>query len=74
MDDAIVITLAKKRKTETDSQKCVICQEKLATEALVATPKLNSIAGVLNLNRKRHKYGGTAAVEYGVAAVEYSVQ
>ena len=47
MDDATVIT-------ETDYQKYVICQKKLATEALVATPKLNSIANVLNLSRERH--------------------
>ena len=57
MDDATVIT-------ETDYQKYVICQKKLATEALVATLKLNSIANVLNLSRERHKYENTTAVEF----------
>ena len=64
MDSATVITPAKKRKTETDYQKYVICQKKLAIEALVATPKLNSIANVLTLSRERHKYEDTAAVEF----------
>ena len=54
----------KKRKTETDYQKYVVCQKKLATEALVATPKLNITANVLNLSRERHKYEDTAAVEF----------
>ena len=64
MDDAIVIAPAKKRKTETDYQKCVICQKKLAAEALVAIPKHNSIADVLNLSRERHKYGDAALAEF----------
>ena len=64
MDGATVIAPAKKRKTETDYQKYVICQKKLATEALVATPKLNSIANVLTLSRERHKFEDTAAVEF----------
>ena len=64
MDDAIVIAPAKKRKTETDYQKCVICQKKLATEALVAIPKHNSIVNLLNLSRERHKYGDTALAEF----------
>ena len=64
MDDAIVIAPAKKRKTETDYQKCVIYQKKLATEALVAIPKHNSITNVINLSRERHKYGDTAVAEF----------
>ena len=64
MDDAKVIPPAKKRKTETDYQKCVICQKKLAAEALVAIPKHNSIADVLNLSRERHKYGDAALAEF----------
>ena len=31
---------------------------------MVATPKLNLIANVLNLSRERHKYEDTAAVEF----------
>ena len=54
--DAIVIAPAKKKtKTETDYQNCAICQKKLATEASVATPKLNSIA---------NKYGDPAVAEF----------
>ena len=64
MDDAIVITPAKTRKTETDYQKCVVCQKKLTTEALVGIPKHNSIADVLNLSIERHKYGDTAVAEF----------
>ena len=64
IDDAIVIAPAKKRKTETNYQKSVICQKKLAAEALVAIPKQNSIENVLNLSRERYKYGNTAAAEF----------
>ena len=65
MADAIVIAPPKKkRKTETDYQNCAICQKKLATEALVATPKLNSIANVPILSRERHKYGDPAVAEF----------
>ena len=62
MNDAIVIAPAKKRKTETDYQNCIICQKKLATD--VATPKLDSIKNVFNLSRERHKYGDTAVVKF----------
>ena len=58
------MTPAKKRKTETDYQKCVICLKKLEAETLVAIPKRNSIANVLNLSREKHKYGDTAAAEF----------
>ena len=51
-------------KTETDYQTCVICQKKLATEALVAIPKHNSITNVLNLSIERRKYGDTAVAEF----------
>ena len=64
MDDAIVIAPAKKRKTETDCQKYVICQKKLATEALVPIPKHNSIANVVNLSRERYQYGDTAVAKF----------
>ena len=64
MDHVIVIAHRKKWKTETYNQKCVICQKKLAAEALVAIPKHNSMANVLNLIRERHKYGDTAVAEF----------
>ena len=73
MDDAIVIAPAKKRQTETDYQKCVIYQKKLAIETLVAIPKYNSIANVLNLSRERHKYGNAAVAEFVQRTVNKAV-
>ena len=62
MDAATVVAHAKsgRMKLTIYTMKYIICQKKLATEALVATPKLNSIANVLTLSRERHKYEDTA--------------
>ena len=73
MDDAKVIAPAKKRKTETDYQKCVICQKKLATEVLVAILKYYSIINVLNLSRERHKYRDTVLAEFVQRTVNETV-
>ena len=66
MDAATVVAPAKSGRVKLTiyTMKYIICQKKLATEALVATPKLNSIANVLTLSRERHKYEDTAAVEF----------
>ena len=63
MNDATVIAPSKNERLKL-TIRSVICQKKQATEALVETLKINSIANVLNLCRERHRYEDTAAVEF----------
>ena len=62
MDKSFLIK-AKKRKTESEVDLCIICLTKKPEENVIKEPKSGSIKNFLSILREKHKYGGPAVAE-----------
>ena len=74
IENDIAIAPSKKRKTEIDYRYSIICQQHLANEKTVTTPKPESIETILNLTREWYQYGDTSLTEFVMRTKECTFQ
>ena len=74
MDENIAIVPSKHRKTETNYELSIICQQDAPNETLVTNPNVESVETLLTVIRECYQYGDTSVDVFAIRTKDLTAQ